>query len=400
MKRTWLACVAIVAALAAGTFCSTALADKPGRGGGAKISSGGSSLRSLSGGMSSNKATFNKAPVTLNQNVGNLSSRIGGSGPKIQTQSIPQNLGNLGSLKKIGGNNGVANSGITHKPAVISGNQGIIPQGLGNSLNKITTRPGLGISGQNLQPAKIGIQNGSTINNKPKLGISVGNGISLGGNHGGQIGSGLTKVGGLKTQIGVQLGQNGAFCGTKPTVPCNPCHNNKHCHNFWWWNPTYCQPQYKPCYTHTVVVSQPIVVPVATPVAVPVAGQVAPAVATEPVAEAPLTQVPNGAAITLQGTDLGDAAGQLVLVFGTISMPAQVTAWSPVAMSGTLPTLGLAEPTRAQLWLVRADGTVAANMDIELIPVAAEQAAAQAAAAPAVAAPAIEASAAASLFGQ
>jgi hypothetical protein len=144
-----------------------------------------------------------------------------------------------------------------------------------------------------------------------------------------------------------------------------------------------------------VVVTQPI----AVPVAVPVAGQVAPAVATEPVAQQPLTQVPNGAAITLQGTDLGDTAGQLVLVFGTISMPAQVTAWSPTAMSGTLPTLGLAEATKAQLWLVRADGTVAANMDIELIPVTAEQAAAAAATQPA-AATAVEASAAASLFGQ
>ncbi|MCU0878180.1 MAG: hypothetical protein MUF06_10380 [Pirellulaceae bacterium] len=379
MKRTWIAYVAIAAAVAAGTLCSTALADKPGRGGGAKFSGGGSSFRSLSGGMSSNKATFNKPPVTLNRNVGNLGSNFGGSGPKIQSQPLS---GRIGGLNKIGGN-----SGITHKPAVISGNQGI---NLGGSINKITTRPGLGISGQNLQPGKIGIQTGPKIGTTPKLGINVGNGISLGGNNGGQFGGGLNK-------IGVQLGKNGAFCGTNPAkcVPCDPCHNNKHCHNFWWWNPTYCQPQCKPCYTHTVVVTQPI----AVPVAVPVAGQVAPAVATEPVAQQPLTQVPNGAAITLQGTDLGDTAGQLVLVFGTISMPAQVTAWSPTAMSGTLPTLGLAEATKAQLWLVRADGTVAANMDIELIPVTAEQAAAAAATQPA-AATAVEASAAASLFGQ
>jgi hypothetical protein len=380
MKRTWIAYVAIAAAVAAGTFCSTALADKPSRSGGAKFSSGGSSFRSLSGGVSSNRATFNKSPIKLNQNIG---SNFGGSGPKIQSQPLS---GRIGGLNKIGGN-----SGIVHKPQIISGNQGI---NLGGSINKITTRPGLGISGQNLQPGKIGIQTGPKIGTTPKLGINVGNGISLGGNNGGQFGGGLNKIGGgLKTQIGVQLGKNGAFCGTNPAkcVPCNPHHNNKHCHNFWWWNPTYCQPHCKPCYTHTVVVTQPIMVPVA----VPVAGQVARAVATEVVAEQPLTQVPNGAAITLQGTDLGDAAGQLVLVFGTISMPAQVTAWSPVAMSGTLPTLGLAEPTKAQLWLVRADGTVAANMDIELIPVTAEQAAA-----PAAAAPAVEASAAASLFGQ
>jgi hypothetical protein len=97
-----------------------------------------------------------------------------------------------------------------------------------------------------------------------------------------------------------------------------------------------------------------------------------------------LMQIPVGSTITLAGKDLGDAAGQVVVQIDKISLPAQMNEWKVDGANGTLPMLGLAGPTKAQLWMVKADGAVAANMAVELIPAQPEAAAAGATSAAAV----------------
>jgi len=81
-----------------------------------------------------------------------------------------------------------------------------------------------------------------------------------------------------------------------------------------------------------------------------------------------LMQIPVGSTITLQGEDLGEFAGQLVVQIDKISLPAQLNDWQVDSVNATLPMLGLAGPTKAQLWMVKADGAVASNMAVELIP--------------------------------
>ena len=65
----------------------------------------------------------------------------------------------------------------------------------------------------------------------------------------------------------------------------------------------------------------------------------------------------------------------LVVQIDKISLPAQVNEWTPAGVNVTLPMLGLAGPTRAQLWMVKADGAVAANVAVELLPAQQQQAA-------------------------
>jgi hypothetical protein len=128
----------------------------------------------------------------------------------------------------------------------------------------------------------------------------------------------------------------------------------------WWWSPCW-DVSYKSCYYPSTVYVAPqvYVIPVQTVVA---------GVPLQPVVAEQVMQVPVGATITLQGTDLGGEVGMLVLQIDKISLPAQVNEWRPDAVSATLPMMGLAGPTRAQLWMVRADGAVAANVAVELLP--------------------------------
>jgi hypothetical protein len=162
---------------------------------------------------------------------------------------------------------------------------------------------------------------------------------------------------------------NPAILPCKPI--CDPCKNpcNNWCGPTWWWCPSFCTPCYTGCYYPTIYTyPTPIVVevPVATTV-VMTGAAVAPAAAAEPVAER-LMQIPVGATITLQGKDLGDATGQVVLQIDKLSLPAQLNEWKSDAVNLTLPMLGLAGPMKAQLWMVKSDGAVAANIPVELLP--------------------------------
>jgi hypothetical protein len=78
-------------------------------------------------------------------------------------------------------------------------------------------------------------------------------------------------------------------------------------------------------------------------------------------------QVPVGATLTLQALGLGNEAGQVMLQVDKIAIPAMVNEWTDGAVTTTLPMLGLGGQVIADIVLVRADGTVANSITVELV---------------------------------
>jgi hypothetical protein len=334
MKRNWLTYVAIVAALVAGIACSTALAD--GKGG--SRSRGNSSARSMSGGS-------------------------GGSSMKFS--------GNTQAFKSQGGQN--LNQGLKRVQLAPSSQFKTMPGNFNSS------QLGKNVSSQTLnkgglpkfdQAKKFSPVPSPSFPSKPQISLSSEAVKSLAPGV-------LVKKPGLGIKPGLVAKLPPGFLGPKPIKPikpigpiCNPCYHpsNKWCGPCWWWSPSFCNPCYTGCYYPPVYTyPQTIVMPVATTVVTTAATQVVPVVATEVVAEK-LMQIPVGSTITLQGQDLGEAAGQVVVQIDKISLPAQMNEWKVDSASVKLPMLGLAGPTKAQIWMVKADGAVAASMAVELIP--------------------------------
>ncbi len=360
MKRNWLTYVAIVAALLAGTVCSTAFAD--GKGGNKFRSS--SSARSLSGGGNGGGSSLSRVK-TMQSN--------GGSFQQFQSQG---GSGISSSLKKVQVQQGTGGlSQIRTMPGAVNGIKKIDPkfsQGIGTSGGLTRVNPDLTgkfkpaiVNGQALQ----GSLNKDLLT-KLKPAIVNGNG---------NVQANLQFNPNAIKKINPAILGGGKFCGPIS----NPCYHphNHWCGPCWWWTPSFCNPCYTGCYyptiytyPQTIVVTQPVTTVVA-------AGEVAPAVAVEPVAEK-LMQIPVGSTVSLAGKDLGDAAGQVVVQIDKISLPAQLNEWKADSVNVTLPMLGLAGPTKAQLWMVKADGAVAANMAVELIPAKPEAPAATAAVMP------------------
>ena len=78
------------------------------------------------------------------------------------------------------------------------------------------------------------------------------------------------------------------------------------------------------------------------------------------------------ATLTLQGKDLGDKPGQVLLQFEKFSFPAQVSEWKPDHVTTTLPQMGLAGPTKAQIFVLKETGEVATTLTVELVPAVAK----------------------------
>jgi hypothetical protein len=362
MKRNWLTYVPIVAALVAGTACSTALADGKGKfGGGSSRSMGGSARNS--GGSSFKSHGGNSGFKSLNSNSSlnrNLTTRpLNGNG-QDGYQLNSQNL-NQGGLRKVQVSPGTQNrtlpglSGVQLNKGV--GGPNLVTGGLG----KYAPKPEITIN-KNFQKTPLLQTNKSlTLNSDAikKIGPLTGNQPTAVLNP-----NAISKVPLLPKP-------NPIYCGPISNPCYNPCNN--WCGPCWWWSPWYNSPCYTGCYYPSIYTyPTPIVVevPVATTV-VATRAVVAPAAAVEPVAaEAAdkLLQIPVGSTITLQGKDLGDKAGQVVVQVDKISLPAQMNAWKVDSAVATLPMIGLAGPTKAQLWMVKADGAVAANLAVELIP--------------------------------
>lgn len=97
----------------------------------------------------------------------------------------------------------------------------------------------------------------------------------------------------------------------------------------------------------------------------------APAAESEPAAvavpEVPLPQIPVGATVTLNGKDLSDQPGQVMLQIGDIAVPATIKEWKNDAVVCTLPVLGLTKASRATLHVLKADGKTASTMSLELV---------------------------------
>jgi hypothetical protein len=170
---------------------------------------------------------------------------------------------------------------------------------------------------------------------------------------------------------------------------CHPGHGHGHCHKHWRHSPIVIfLPGYVPRYETVVTEVVEVPVPVATPVA-PVADASQTAKAPEPAAvdelgkavtqeakasEAEkatsdkLPQVPVGATITLAGKDLGETAGQVLVNVNQVVMTAEVVKWESAAATVSMPRIGLAASTKAQLQLLLADGKLANSVEIELIP--------------------------------
>lgn len=87
----------------------------------------------------------------------------------------------------------------------------------------------------------------------------------------------------------------------------------------------------------------------------------------EVIREVPLPQIPVGATVTLNGKDLSDKEGQVVLQIGEIALPATITAWKNNMVTCTLPVLGLTKSSKATLHVLKADGKTASMLDCELV---------------------------------
>ena len=83
-----------------------------------------------------------------------------------------------------------------------------------------------------------------------------------------------------------------------------------------------------------------------------------------------LTQVAVGSTLNFEGQDLGDQAGQVMLVVDKLSLGMQVNEWTAGKVTATLPLMGLAGATKAEIILVKADGQIASSIKVELIPAA------------------------------
>lgn len=147
----------------------------------------------------------------------------------------------------------------------------------------------------------------------------------------------------------------GCFPGCKPG--CYP----------WWWSPCWnsCYSSCYPCYYYPTIYTQPIVIPVTTVATTVPADGVAPVAG---VLEDKLMQVPVGATLTLQAKDLGDKAGQVILQMDKIALPGQVSEWKNDSVTATLPMIGLNGNVKAEIMIVKADGSLGSSVKVELIP--------------------------------
>jgi hypothetical protein len=83
-------------------------------------------------------------------------------------------------------------------------------------------------------------------------------------------------------------------------------------------------------------------------------------------AEPPRPSVPTGSVIQLDGQSLGTEKGVVRLRISNVAMPIEVVEWSAESTKVRLPKLDVSGGTKADLEIVRADGTVAATNAIEL----------------------------------
>lgn len=315
---------------------------------------------------------------------------------------------------KIGGN-----SGSSISRAIQSSGANVIRSGnLGNSQGPKVVPKNTGIAGGIKLPnitSSNGSNKGSAINNVLKN-TSGAKGISV-IQSSNALKSVSDKLKSPSTQakvlggIGIGLGIGGSSNHHNHHDHQNHNGNNHHNHHHHCpplvftlpaCQPSYCPPPCPPIYyPQPYPVAVPVPVPVADPNAAPIDPNAVPAappmglpmetrqaledvVATEVPAEAQpvqqasattevvskevqLPQIPVGATLTLNGKDLTEKEGQVVLQLGDIALPATIKEWKNDAVTCTLPVLGLTRASKATLHVLKADGKTASTLNCELV---------------------------------
>ncbi len=174
-----------------------------------------------------------------------------------------------------------------------------------------------------------------------------------------------------------------------PPVYCPP-YNPPHCqphHHGWGWYPGFTVGiglggGYRN--SSSTVVCQPVVLEVPVPVPAPVPAEELPvdpnaqplpesaspanaAAATETVV-AKLPQVRAGGTIELRGKELGEESGGVAIKVNDVILGCLVNDWKPDLVLATLPTVGIAAPTKAELAFILPNGKIAQTMQVELLP--------------------------------
>ncbi len=93
-----------------------------------------------------------------------------------------------------------------------------------------------------------------------------------------------------------------------------------------------------------------------------------PRVAAPIASEPERVSVPTGSTLKLDGESLGSDAGVVRLRISGVAMPVEVVEWSADSTKIRLPKLDVTEATKAELEVVRADGTLASTNAISLTP--------------------------------
>jgi hypothetical protein len=86
--------------------------------------------------------------------------------------------------------------------------------------------------------------------------------------------------------------------------------------------------------------------------------------------ERTLPRVAVGSTLALDGESLGDETGSVRLRIGALALPVEVIEWTASSVKIELPKMELGQPVRANLEVLRADGSLASKSEAELTPAA------------------------------
>lgn len=174
------------------------------------------------------------------------------------------------------------------------------------------------------------------------FGFGGGNGGGHGGGHGG----------GVKFSFG---GGNNHHD--------NHAHHKQHHHD---WHHKFYHQKYYYQRPYVRYYSQPAPVIVSAPV-IPTAPLANISLAAE---EPARTQIQIGSVLVLDGQPLGSTKGTVRLLVGNLAMPVEVLEWTSTAAKIRMPMMDLAGPMKADLEVLRADGSLASSSPIEVTPAA------------------------------
>ena len=93
----------------------------------------------------------------------------------------------------------------------------------------------------------------------------------------------------------------------------------------------------------------------------------APATAANDTDAAKLMEIAAGSSFTLKGEKLGEKEGRIGMIIGSILIPVEVTRWNDNAVTVTVPPVGVGAAAKAAFVIERADGSVANQVNFELV---------------------------------